>query len=579
MKSSKAKGAPQGGRRTTVVAALPQAVPRSFFWPAAIAIAAAFGAVFILYGPAMNGPFLLDDDYLPYRTPLYFNAPWNIWLIGNRPLLNLSFWLNFRLGGQDTFGYHLFNVLLHLLNGAWIYLALRKLLAWAGTANWSREVTAIFAAGLFLVHPIQTESVTYIASRSETLSVCFFLAAFVVFLFGRPAASFPRIAAVLALYGAAVLTKEHTAVLPALLLFTDYYWNPGFSLQGIRRQWKLYGSIAFLAAAGGAVIFRTVFRGATTAGFHVAGVTWFQYFFTQCRVIWEYIFAFLFPFWLNVDADVPISQNIVDHGAIIGLIGLLAVSAAAWIYRRRFPLASYGWFVFLLLLAPTSSIVPIVDPYAERRLYLPFIGLLLIVAEFVPRWKAGRGTIVAVLSAVLLCEAGLTIQRNALWSDAAALWKDTTEKSPRKVRPSFQLAFAYYLAGRCGESAKEFSRAASLDKPTYDLLLDWGVAYDCAGDHEQALAKLQQSAALQSSAHVYAEIGKSYAQLGKYKEALDSLSLAERLDPSFAMTYAHRGNILLLQGDKAAAANEFRRALALEPENSEATAGLTAASQ
>src|ERR1051326_4048606 len=279
---------------------------------------------------------------------------------------------------------------------------MRKLLDWAGTAKWTREITALFAAALFLFHPLQTESVTYIASRSETLSVFFFLAAFVVFLYGLPAASFARIAAVLALYGAAGLTKEHTAVLPALLLLTDYYWNPGFSLAGIRRQWKLYGSIALLAAAGGVVIWYMVLRTATSAGFRVAGIAWWQYFFTQCRVIWKYIFAFLFPFWLNLDADVPISRNVLDHGAIVGLIALVALSVAAWIYRRRFPLATYGWFVFLLLLAPTSSIVPIIDPYAERRLYLPFIGLLLIVAECVRRWKASGGLVVTMLSVVVL---------------------------------------------------------------------------------------------------------------------------------------------------------------------------------
>jgi len=554
-------------------------VQRSYFSPGVIGAAVAFSAVFIIYSPAMSGPFLLDDDYLPYRTPSFFNLPWTAWIRGNRPLLNLSFWLNFRLGGQDTYWYHFFNVLLHFLNGAWIYLAIRKLLDWAGTANWTREVAAMFAAGLFLLHPLQTESVTYIASRSETLSVCFFLAAFVVFLYGRPAASLARIAAVLALYGAAGLTKEHTAILPALLLLTDYYWNPGFSLQGIRRQWKLYGSIALLAAIGGVVIWSMVFKTATSAGFHVAGITWVQYLFTQCRVIWKYILAFVFPFWLNLDADVPISRNLLDHGAIIGLIGLLAASVAAWIYRRRFPLATYGWFVFLLLLAPTSSIVPIIDPYAERRLYLPFIGLLLVVVEFVRRWKAPRGAVIAVLSAVLLYEAGLTLQRNALWSDAAAIWKDTSEKSPCKVRPAFQLAFAYYLSGRCSDAVKEFSHTASLDKPTYDLLLDWGLAYDCAGDHEQALAKLQQSAALQGSAQVYAEIGKSYAQQGKYKDALDALNLAERLDPNFAMTHAHRGNVFLLQGDNAGAANQFRQALALDPENHEARAGLAKVAQ
>lgn len=231
MKNSKVK-------RAATVAAMVQPVQRPYLWHVVIGAVVTLCAVFIVYGPAMKGPYLLDDDYLPYRTPFFFNVPWRVWITGNRKLLNLTFWMNFRLGGQDTFGYHFVNVVLHFLNGAWIYLACRKLVEWAGTLKWTREVTALFAAGLFLLHPIATESVSYIASRSETLSVCFFLAAFVVFLYGRPVASLARTAAVLALYGAAILTKEHTVVLPALLLVSDYYWNPGFSFEGIRRQWK-----------------------------------------------------------------------------------------------------------------------------------------------------------------------------------------------------------------------------------------------------------------------------------------------------------------------------------------------------
>src|SRR5260370_125420 len=134
---------------------------------------------------------------------------------------------------------------------------------------------------------------------------------------------------------------------------------------------------------GGGVAVVFVFRllkGAASAGFGMKGLTWYQYFFTECRVIWDYIRLYLVPAGQNVDYDYPFSRSILDHGAIIGLIGLLAVTIAAWIYRRRFTVASYGWFVFLILLAPTSSFVPINDPIAERRLYLPFIGLLLIWA-------------------------------------------------------------------------------------------------------------------------------------------------------------------------------------------------------
>lgn len=571
MKSSKSKR-PTASRGASAVVAAPQPHP-SYFWPLIIGSFIALCAVFTVYGPGLNGPFLLDDDYLPYTLPGFFKMPVTGWVKGNRPLLMLSYWLNFQMSGENTSSYHFFNVALHFLNGFWIYLAVRKILDWAGTVKWNREVTAAFAAGLFLLHPLQTESVTYIASRSETLSVFFFLAAFVTFLYSLPKASIGRTIAVLALFGAAVLSKEHTVVLPALLLLTDYYWNPGFSFAGVRKNAKLYVTIAVLGAAGGLFVLR-VLSSATSAGFNVAGISWYQYFFTECRVIWKYILLYVFPFGQNLDPDIGISRSLLDHGAVFGLLGLVAVSAAAWLYRRQFPVASYGWFALLLLLAPTSSFVPIADPYAERRLYLPFIGLLLITAEFVRRWKASRSVVIGVLCGVLVFESALAYNRNGLYSSAIAMWQDTAEKSPNKRRPNYQYAFALFAAGRCPEAVKEFGHTASLEKPSYDLLLDWGLAASCAGDKDLALNKLRAAAALKPNAHVYSQLGLEYLKQGKLPDAMDTLNKAIQNDPRFANSYMYRGKVYELQGDTADAVKDYQRAVELDPTNPEATAAL-----
>jgi protein O-mannosyl-transferase len=563
MKSSK----PRKTKPTATVAVA--AAPRFEFryWPYAAGIFVALFAVFQVYWPAIHGPFLLDDSYLPYRLPAYVDAPLSLWTRGLRPLLMFSFWLNYQgATSQDTFGYHLFNVVLHFLNGVLILLAVRRVLNWAQIEKWKAAVLSIFAAGLFLLHPLQTESVSYIASRSETLSVFWVLAAFVVFLYRQgDTISVVRAIAILLLFGAAVASKEHTAVLPALLLLTDYYWNPGFSFAGIRRNWRLYIPIAIGGAAAVALVLRLL-AGATTAGFGLKDFTWYQYFFTQCRVIWDYLRLFVLPIGQNLDADVPISRNILDHGAILGLVGLAGVSILAWIYRHQFPLASYGWFTFLILIAPTSSFVPIMDPFAERRLYLAFIGLLFIVVDFLSRWKTKQTTMIAVLSAVLLVEAVATYQRNQLWSDSIVLWKDTVSKSPNKYRPGFQLALGYFLAGDYGDAIERFQKVAELGKPTYDLLLDWGLAYDFAGKSDQALEKWKQAATVESDAHVHQLIGYEYGKTGKYPEALDALATADHLNPNFAMTAYTRGNVYETQGNKAQAAEQYRRALTLDPQ-------------
>src|SRR5579864_5800482 len=128
---------------------------------------------------------------------------------------------------------------------------------------------AAFAAGIFLLHPVQTEAVAYVASRSENLSLLFFLGALTLFLYRKTEAVSWRVAfGVLLLYLAAVCVKEHAVALVGVLLITDFYWNPGFSFAGIRRNWRLYAPITLAACAGGAFV-GLVLRQSNTAGFNI----------------------------------------------------------------------------------------------------------------------------------------------------------------------------------------------------------------------------------------------------------------------------------------------------------------------
>ena len=548
----------------TVVATPPQ---RRSAWPWLLAVLGALAVVFWAYSPALHGEFLFDDNALPFALP-DAAAPLSAWIGQIRPVLMFTYWINSRISGEDPYSYHILNVIFHCFTSLLIFWMVRRLLEWSGAQASLRNLLAGFAALLFLLHPVQAESVAYLAGRSEALSVLLVFASFTVFLY-RPqrVVAWPVAAAVLALFGAAVLAKEHTVVLPALLLLTDYWWNPGFSFQGIRRNWKLYVPMALGAAAGVAFFWNLILGAGTggSAGFGIKEFTWYQYFFTQCRALFVYIGMFVLPVNLTADWDFPISTTILDRGALIGLLALLALAAAAWRYRRRFPLASYGYFVFLLLMSPTSSILPIKDPIAERRLYFSMFGLLLILVDVLSRLKLDRRALAAACLVVALAAAGATRARAAVWADPVSLWEDTVRKSPNKRRAHFQLAFAYDQQTRYSQALAEFQKTAELGSPTPDLLLDWGLAYDHLGQFDQALAKFQQAAAMHPTAHFYTQIGMAYAQQSRWPEALQALATAEKLDPTFPDTYSYRGKIYLNINQVPAAIQEYRHALLIDP--------------
>jgi protein O-mannosyl-transferase len=549
-------------------------------WHYALAIVISAFVALTVYGPALRGEFLFDDSYLPFLDPRVADAPLlsRAWL-GVRPFLMATYWLNYQTAGLNPYPYHVVSVLLHALNAVLAWLIVRRYLRLADPAGRLNELLAVFAGLLFLLHPAQTESVAYVASRSEALSIFFFLSALAVYLYRKgEAIGWARAFSVLILFGIACTVKEHTVVLPALLALTDYYFTTPFSTQGIRRNWRMYLPIVLIGAVGVIGVVK-VLQSAETAGFRVKEFTWYQYLFTQFRSIWLYIRLYVFPVEQNGDYDMQVSRTIMDGGAIFGLIGLLVLAALAWRYRREYPLASFGFFGFLLLLAPTSSIVPIRDLAVERRLYLPFIGLLLITVDFLRKSHLSRATLAAVIGVVSLIAGVLTYQRSHVWSSSLAFWEDVTSKSPNNARAWFQLAYAQWQAQQCQQAANTYERVSKLQPLDEKLAVDWAHALDCANRPDEAVAKLNEAAKTTPNAHVYATIGMIRGKRGKSDEALQALATAEKLDPSFEMTYVYRGNVLLSRGEVTNGINEYKRALAINPRNQVARDALALAQQ
>jgi Tfp pilus assembly protein PilF len=526
--------------------------------------------VFGVYGPALDGPFVLDDIYLPFGRPDAGTLNYIVWLAG-RPALGLTYWANYLLSGQRPTPYHITNVLLHLGTGLMAFHLLRIVLSDRSKRN---DLIAAIGAGVFLLHPLQAEAVAYVAGRSDVLCTLFAYAALAVFLkYRRPAIGFGAVAAVLALSALALLSKQQAVAIPAVLILIDLLWNDGSPIASLKRNSKLHGLLLAGAVAGAVWIFGRL-SGDTTAGFRVPGITPLEYFLTQCRAFWRYVRLLILPVGQNLDPDFPISRGVLDHGAIFGLAAILALIGVAIRVRRSWPLTSAGILIFLALLAPTSSFVPIADPVAERRVYFAMIGPLLILVDLLRRWRISWQQLAGAAAAVLAVLSMATYSRAKLWGDEMALWRDTVEGSPNKMRPRFQLAHLLYRQQRCPEAVKEYETAANLAIPKADLLVDWGLALDCVGRTPEALVRLRQAVAVERTYNALAQLGMVLARESKFDEALPLLNEAIAADGSQPAALGYRGNVLATQGKLDEAEADFRRALALSPNDPAAMRGL-----
>jgi Tfp pilus assembly protein PilF len=516
----------------------------------------------------MRGPFLFDDLVLPFASPFYGEAPLLQWIAGMRPLLMLTYWVNYQLSGLSTYGYHLLNVLLHALNALLVFAICQRLFR-EKIAD-SRRVFIASALGclLFLLHPLQTESVAWVAGRSEVLSAAFVLLAWLLYVqrIGSPVTT-SRACVILALFGLAAATKEQAvATVPAILLLTDWTVRRGGILEELRASKRLYIPLCAGVALGAAFVARVLFSSAS-AGLGT-GVSPLEYLFTQFRAVLLYLRLFILPVGQNVDRDFAMSHTILDHGAIFAMAALVVVSL---LMLRQQPLVRYGWFLFLAFLAPVSSIVPLVDPFVEHRMYLPIVGLAILVsAAFVnSRLPATRLAMICAVCSVLALFA--TAQRNEVWSDGIAFWQDVVAKSPRKARGYQHLTHMYVAAGRCRDAISHLESVRDVASRDYFILLNWADAYNCDQRPDAALEKLREAARLESTADVYGRMGAILIVEGRNAEAAGAFKAAlAKEPPGTDLAYIYQGNLAIIEGNRTAAEEAVRRALSVNPWSPEA---------
>jgi tetratricopeptide (TPR) repeat protein len=478
-----------------------------------------------------------------------------------------TYWLNYHLFVTDPFGYHVLNILIHAFNTALVFLILDKLLALAGWAKQRGRNVAILCSSIFLIHPLATESVSYIAGRSESLAAMFVLGAYAIFLYRRQGGiSWRDAVAVVTLFGLGVAAKENAVALIGVLLLTDCMFSSG-------RNWRLYVLLAPGVVFAAGIVLPVLWHGGN-AGFSIREFTWYQYAFTEARALFTYLRLAILPLGQSVDHDFPISHTIGQYGAWMYLAALAILIGNAIRFRRRFPLSCFGLLMFLILLAPTSSVIPIADPLVERRMYLPMIGLLLIACDAASRIRLNTPAAYSLIAAGLLFFAACTYDRNRLWGQPDQLLAAAASQSVHNPRPFANLTDVLIANRRCSEALPWLAHAERLLPNNYMIEASWGRALECVGRREEALRRLQSAAALQPTWKLFELIGLLYGEMNRLDDAREALRRAVELEPHAGSPHRSLALCHEASGDPLAAQSEYRVALNIDPHDTIARRGL-----
>ena len=468
-----------------------------------------------------------------------------------RGLLRISLALNAYLDGFRPFGYHIFNLAFHILNALLLFFVLEKSLRRFGmeAVGWgSKRIRSVsfFSAVFFLCHPIQTESVIYIMSRSEVIASTFYLAGFLLFqqLLERSSTSHLQYGLyflsifLIALVGFSV--KQIVATLPSIMILYYLCSCPDHSpaLQFLKKwRWAITGIIAGVA---GFLFYKLLtdetFLIGPSRPEEMVGRA--KYMLSQPSVIvFYYLKMLLFPMNLNIDPDIAVVTSLLSWNFLLPMFCIaFLLLCSLKVFKTRFVFFFLCWF--FIILSPSSSIVTLHDLAAEHRTYLASAGIFILfacgVAEVTCRWGETRPLNITLIFCVFALGI-MTMKRNAVWQSELSLWQDTHQKSPHKLRPLINLA-----------------RAHSLE-----------------GNSEKAIQYYQES--LVKGPGVFAtnyNLGALYLEKGLVTDALRHFQLASRIEPEIPEPFAKLGEIYLSQKNFKLADSYFKRAVELNPRSS-----------
>lgn len=555
-----------------------RATPRARIWFAAALLA---GATVLAYANTFQVPFLFDDIPSIVENPTILR----LWppgqalsppseggvTVSGRPILNLSLAVNYAISGLDLWSYHALNLLIHVLAGLTLFGIVRRTLAWPQMAARFAGVAsplALVIAGLWLLHPLQTESVTYLIQRAESLMGLFFL--FTLYAFVRSVDSpRPRLWSTLAFLSCILCagTKEVAALAPVLVFLYDRtFVSGGFREAWRRHRWRhLALATSWLPLAW--LILTTGGNRGGTIGFDV-GVPIAGYWLTQFEAVARYLWLSFWPHPLVFDYGKIAAPSLAEALRWCAPVVVL-VPATLWALWRR-PVAGFLGAWFFGILAPTSIVPGELQMIVEHRMYLPLAAVIAFVCGAVAP-RIGRRALLAAGAALALAAGTATWQRNVVYQDEERLWEDTRAKRPDNARTHNNIGRYFYMNNRLDEAIERYTESLRLDPDMWVTHFNLGLALARAGRPAEAIAPFET--AVRIGPHyfkVHLNLGIALAKAGRPEEAIPHFATALRTDPWPVDIHFHWGNALSQLGRWAEAGAHYEACLRLNPKHVEA---------
>ncbi len=543
----------------------------------------------LVYFPSLRYPFQFDDiANIAKRFSIRAESSFSVWATNTRWFSDWLNNVNYRLGGFDPFWYRIFNLGIHLSAGIvafFLTYALCTMLEKKSFLANNALFISFATAGLFLLHPVQTQTVSYvIQARQEGLASLFVLMTLLAYVKTIMSQNnFSRI-----IYGsffvvAAFLsrgTKELVVVLPFLMLLVEWFFVA-------REDWAIFKKRLMVGAAvAGVVLFAVLYqhswsflkdvltfnattvnnRGNILTADPFTIITPWMYFISELRVLVHYIAIFFWPFGISVEYDWKIATGFFTPQVLVPAVILLAIAAfvVRSMWRKEYSLVSFGLVWFFMVIAPRSTIIASPELVCDYKTYLASYGLLFMMASWFVGgtyaiaeklktraiWLVSSEAQIALLSVALLLVGVNTYERNKVWATAVGFWEDNVRKAPNKARVHNNLGVALSEVGRYDESVPCYYKAIELDGYYADPYSNLAVAYSMQNKIDDAIH------ALRSAIHIFPDYPEAYNNLGtllmqkgKKEEAEVALHAAIKLRHYYGKAYYNLARLYEERGD------------------------------